>query len=101
MIHTVGPIFRDGKQGEPELLASCYKKTLEVAVENGISTIAFPSISTGAYGYPFHEAGLIAIREILRFLLIEKMLEQINIEEVLLVCFSNDDYKTLKSIYES
>ena len=101
VIHTVGPIFRDGKQGEPELLASCYKKSLEIAVANGISTIAFPSISTGAYGYPFDQAGLIAITEIFRFLLVEQLNEQVNIEEVLLVCFSDTDFQSLKNIYES
>ena len=101
VIHTVGPIFYDGKQGEPELLASCYKASLEVAVENRISTIAFPCISTGVYGYPFEEAGLIAIREILKFLLIERLSDDTNLEEVSLVCFSQIDFDQLQEIYQT
>ena len=61
VIHTVGPIYRNGKSGEPDLLASCYRRSMEVAVENGLKTVAFPSISTGVYGYPFDEAAKIAL----------------------------------------
>lgn len=62
VIHAVGPIYRDGGQGEPELLASCYRRSLELAEERGARTIAFPSISTGVYGYPLAEAAEIALR---------------------------------------
>ncbi|NLN92481.1 MAG: O-acetyl-ADP-ribose deacetylase [Candidatus Hydrogenedens sp.] len=68
VIHTVGPVYEDGKQGEPELLASCYRRSLEVAVENHIQTLAFPAISCGVYGYPLEEAAQIALEECVAFL---------------------------------
>jgi O-acetyl-ADP-ribose deacetylase (regulator of RNase III) len=61
VIHTVGPIYRDGRRGEPELLASAYRRSLEVAAEHAIRSVAFPSISTGAYGYPIAAAARIAL----------------------------------------
>ena len=61
VIHTVGPIYRDGKHGEAELLASAYRSSLALASARGIKTVAFPSISTGAYGYPLAEAARIAL----------------------------------------
>jgi O-acetyl-ADP-ribose deacetylase (regulator of RNase III) len=61
VIHAVGPVYRDGRHGEPELLASCYRKCLELAEEHGVRAISFPSISTGAYGYPAAEAAAIAV----------------------------------------
>lgn len=64
VIHTVGPIYRDGKHGEPELLASAYRNSLKVAKENGVRAIAFPSISTGVYSYPIEEAARVAIKAI-------------------------------------
>lgn len=68
VIHTVGPIYRDGKHGEPELLRSCYVRSLRVAVENGVKTIAFPAISCGVYGYPISEASKIATGIVKEFL---------------------------------
>ena len=61
VIHTVGPIYRNGQHGEPELLENCYRNSLRLAKENRLRTIAFPSISTGVYGYPIEEAARIAI----------------------------------------
>ena len=67
VIHTVGPVYRDGRHGEPELLASAYHRSLEMAVGAELRSVAFPSISTGAYGYPIAEAAPIALRTVRRF----------------------------------
>jgi len=61
VVHTVGPIYRDGKHGEPEALASCYREAIRVADEHAVESIAFPSISTGAYGYPVKDAASVAV----------------------------------------
>ena len=63
MIHTVGPVWQGGRSGEADLLASCYRNCLRLAVEHDVSTIAFPAISCGVYGYPILEATRIAVRE--------------------------------------
>jgi len=68
VIHTVGPVYRDGRQGEPALLASAYRRSLEVAAAHGLASIAFPSISTGAYGYPIDAAARIALGTVADFL---------------------------------
>jgi O-acetyl-ADP-ribose deacetylase (regulator of RNase III) len=85
VIHTVGPIWRGGAQGEPEQLASCYRRSLDLAVRNGIKTIAFPAISCGVYGYPIDEACRIAVDETRRFLESDR-----TVERVLLVAFSGE-----------
>lgn len=64
VIHTVGPVWRGGDNGEPELLANCYRNALAISAERGFRTVAFPAISTGIYGYPFEPAAEIAIREV-------------------------------------
>ena len=68
VIHTVGPVWRGGKHGEPETLANCYRNSLQLAVENEIKTLAFPAISCGAYGYPIKEAAQIAFTTTREFL---------------------------------
>ena len=68
VIHTVGPVCRDGRHGEPEKLAACYRNSLALAAENGCKSIAFPCISTGVYGYPIEDAAKIAVREVKGFL---------------------------------
>jgi len=84
VIHTPGPIWRGGKWGEEELLANCYKNCLALAKENGVKTIAFPSISTGVYRFPVGQAAKIAVGEILNFLNQEDSIEQVTI-----VCFDD------------
>jgi O-acetyl-ADP-ribose deacetylase (regulator of RNase III) len=89
VFHAVGPVYRDGKHGEPDLLASCYRKCLELAEENEVKTISFPSISTGAYGYPIRDAARIATAVIAKHL--ENDTSEVS--EVILVLFSKSDYE--------
>ncbi|MEM3577094.1 MAG: O-acetyl-ADP-ribose deacetylase [Candidatus Bathyarchaeia archaeon] len=91
IIHTVGPIWRGGTHGEPELLAEAYRNSLMLAVSKGLKTIAFPSISTGAYGYPIEKACKVALATIKEFVEREDKLE-----EVVLVLFSKQDFEIYK-----
>jgi O-acetyl-ADP-ribose deacetylase (regulator of RNase III) len=88
IIHAVGPIWRGGAKGEPQLLASCYESSLKLALDNGIKSIAFPAISCDTYGYPFSQAAPIAVKETANFL---ELHEQI--EEVYFVCFDQSIYE--------
>jgi O-acetyl-ADP-ribose deacetylase (regulator of RNase III) len=82
IIHAVGPVFRDGRHGEPEALAACYRNALELASAEGMKSIAFPAISCGIYGYPVAAAARIALREIGAYLQRDRKLERI-----VLCCF--------------
>ncbi len=88
VIHTVGPVWRGGNHGEPEKLSSCYRRCFEVAHENGLHTVAFPSISTGIYGYPIDKASVVAINTTREYLG-----EYPDIEQVVFVLFSARDYQ--------
>ena len=84
VIHTPGPIWRGGKWGEEELLANCYKNSLKLAQEHGVTSIAFPSISTGVYRFPVEQAAKIAVKEIYSYLK-----EHDDMEQITMVCFDD------------
>ncbi|GIV80040.1 O-acetyl-ADP-ribose deacetylase [Litorilinea aerophila] len=95
VIHTVGPIWRGGTANEDELLARCYRNSLALAVAHGLKTIAFPSISTGAYGFPIRRASRIALRTIKEFLEQDQTLEK-----VILVCYSPRDFQEYQEAFQ-
>lgn len=93
VIHTVGPIYRNGLHREPELLASCYRESLKLASAKGIKTVAFPSISTGAYGYPLDEAAKIALKTVKAYLA-----EHPEIERVRFVLFGKAAFAAYEGV---
>lgn len=93
VIHTVGPVWRGGAVGEPDLLVSCYRRSLAVAGAHGVRTVAFPSISTGIYGYPVQEAALIAVSTVRAV-----VGEAATLEEVTFCCFSAEDLAVYRSL---
>jgi O-acetyl-ADP-ribose deacetylase (regulator of RNase III) len=95
VIHTVGPVWEGGNSGEDELLAQCYRNSLALAVQNGIKTIAFPAISTGAYGFPLHRATKIAVNEVNNFLQSNDSLEQ-----AIFVCFGQNAYNSYLQVMQ-
>jgi O-acetyl-ADP-ribose deacetylase len=93
VIHTVGPIWSGGNQNESELLSSCYTKSLKIAEANNLKTVAFPSISTGVYQFPKHEASKIAIEAILKFIK-----QHSQFEKIIFCCFDQETYNIYKQI---
>lgn len=87
VIHTVGPVWRGGQRGEAGQLASCYRRSLEVAMAAGVETIAFPGISTGVYGYPVEQAAQIAVAAV-------RASVAAPLREVTFCCFSPNDLRT-------
>ncbi len=95
VIHTVGPVWQGGDQNEDELLANCYRHSLALAAQLGLGSLAFPAISTGAYGFPMERAARIAVREIRSFLANQKLPEK-----VILVCFGETSYRCTQRAVE-
>ncbi|MFW6358863.1 MAG: macro domain-containing protein, partial [Chroococcales cyanobacterium] len=95
VIHTVGPVWRGGNQGETEELASCYRRSLEIAEEHSIESIAFPAISTGIYAFPLEEATKIAVTEVSKFLQTDTPIQQ-----VIFVCFSQKSFDCYSKVVQ-
>ena len=93
VIHTVGPIWRGGKSNEDELLVSCYQRSLELASQHGIKSMAFPSISTGVYRFPYERAARIAVGTVQNYLVNHE-----EIEEVVFVCFDERGYRIYQEL---
>lgn len=93
VIHTVGPVWRGGAQGEPAQLASCYRRSIALAAAQGAATLAFPSISTGVYGYPFEPAARVAVAAVR-----DALAGAASLREVIFCCFSADDLAVYESV---
>ena len=91
VIHTVGPVWNGGKNNEESNLANCYSNSLQLAVDHQVKTIAFPSISTGVYGFPKDKAATIAVGTVSHFLMTNSTLEK-----VVLVCFDDESFSLIK-----
>ncbi len=96
VIHTVGPVWRDGGNNEKNLLRSCYRNCLGLALKNNIKSIAFPAISTGVYAFPKEKAAKIAVKEVRNFLANDR-----KIDEIIFVLFTEEDKEIYNSIYQS
>lgn len=96
IIHTVGPVWRGGSHGESDLLASCYRRSIEIAEAHALTSIAFPSISTGIYGYPIRDAAIVAVQTVKTV-----VQDPSSIEEVIFCCFSEADAAVYRSVLET
>lgn len=97
VVHTVGPVWQGGNSNENELLSSCYKRSLEVASEKNLKTIAFPAISTGVYNFPFERAAQIALKTVIKFLKENNH----GFQKIVFILFSDDDYILFSNIRRS
>jgi O-acetyl-ADP-ribose deacetylase (regulator of RNase III) len=97
VFHAVGPVYRDGRHGEPELLASCYRTCLAMAEERGVRTISFPAISTGVYGYPMEEAARIAVGVVVAHF----ARPEVRLERAIFVVFGKAAYETYRKALEA
>jgi O-acetyl-ADP-ribose deacetylase (regulator of RNase III) len=97
VIHTVGPVWHGGHRGEAELLASCYRRSLEIAHEKSLRSIAFPSISTGVYGYPLEDAAVIAVGTVNDFVDAHPS----SFDEIVFCCFSARDLQVYSGMLKS
>lgn len=95
VIHAVGPVWRGGTDDEPRLLASCYTRAIELAVEHGVRSIAFPSISTGVYGYPIADAARVAV------MAVSSSEPARQLDDILFCCFSARDLKVYESLLQA
>lgn len=95
VIHTVGPVWHGGDQGEAQLLASCYHRSLEIAQAHDIKSIAFPCISTGAYGFPHKKAARIAVSTVKDFLQ-----SQLDLAEVIFCCYLREDFLIYQALLD-
>lgn len=93
VIHTVGPIWHGGDCGEPGLLVSCYRNSLALARETGLRSIAFPAISTGVYGYPAHQAALVAVKTVRE----ETKIHPVSLDRIFFVTFGDDARKAYEA----
>ena len=96
VIHTVGPVWHGGSKGEPELLASCYRNSLQLAADNGLHSIAFPGISTGVYGYPVELAAQVAVETVS-----SSLAGLASIREVIFCCFSAGDLAVYQRLIDA